>query len=74
MKKLDIPCGEGCVAIIMNEIDLYAIRELLQNESISRKILMDNANRLEKEFDLAAGFIKEPEKPAVDPESNNMPF
>ena len=74
MKKLDIPCGENCVAIIMNQLELKTISDLLHSESFDKELLSDYAKRFEKEFNQAAGLIKEPEPPTAAPESTVVPF
>jgi hypothetical protein len=78
MKKLDIPCGEECVAIIMNKVELKTISDLLHSESFEKELMSDYAKRFEKEFNQAAGLVKEPEKPAqlpaVPEEFADVPF
>jgi hypothetical protein len=78
MKKLDIPCGEGCAAIIMERHELKTISELLYAESFDKEITARYAKRFEKEFNQAAGLVKEPENPAQPPavpkESADAPF
>jgi hypothetical protein len=74
MKRLDIPCGEGCVAIVMDNLEFETISNLLKRESSTAQALADYAKRLENEFNLATGLIKEPEKPKADPESADVPF
>jgi hypothetical protein len=74
MKKLDIPCGEGCAAVIMEKHEIEAVSRLLHGRALSKEIEAYSAKLFEKEFNLAAGLIKEPEKPTADTESADAPF
>ena len=74
MKKLDIPCGEGCAAILMKKHEIDTISKLLRRESLSKEIEPHCAGLFEKEFNQAAGLIKEPEPPTAAPESTVVPF
>jgi hypothetical protein len=69
MKKLDIPCGEGCVAIILDKIELETISDLIHSESSNKELMADYAKRFEKEFNQAVGLVKEPKSlPAMPDE------
>lgn len=63
MKKLDTPCGEECVAIVMNKTEVKTISDLLHNESFDRGVMLDYAKHFEKEFNKVCGLVKEPENP-----------
>jgi hypothetical protein len=36
MKKLDIPCGEGCAAVIMEKHEIEAVSGLLHGRALSK--------------------------------------
>jgi hypothetical protein len=75
MKKLDIPCGDGCVAIVMEQHEVRTISDLLHNESFQRRLSSEYAKNLENDFNLTAGLKKEPEQAAAEPEiAGDVPF
>jgi hypothetical protein len=77
MKKLDIPCGEGNIAIILEEQEIHSFAEFLSHERIIKQAVANCAVMAEKEFNLIAGLIKETpeEKPYVVPEGpGSIPF
>jgi hypothetical protein len=75
MKKLDVPCGEGNVAAIMEKGEMETIADLLHQESLYKRASAHCAEAMEKEFRLIAGLEKkEPEKPEVQPSFEDTPF
>jgi hypothetical protein len=74
MKKLDIPCGEGNMAVIMNQSEMKLISNFLHSEATFKWASAHCAEAMEKEFNLAAGIVREPEKPTADTELTDAPF
>jgi hypothetical protein len=75
MKKLDIPCGEGNVAVIMDKREMEVIADLLSHEALYKRATAHCADAMEKEFRLIAGLEKkEPEKPEVQSDFEDTPF
>jgi hypothetical protein len=75
MKKLDVPCGEGNIAIIMEEGEMKVIADLLFHEALYKRATAHCADAMEKEFRLIAGLEKkEPEKPEVQSSFEDTPF
>jgi hypothetical protein len=74
MKKLDIPCGDGNVAIIMDKGEMEVIADLLSHESVYKRVIANCTEAMEKEFRMIAGLEKkEPEKPE-EPDFETTPF
>jgi hypothetical protein len=74
MKKLDIPCGEGNVAVIMEKGEMEVIADLLSHEASYKQATAHCAKAMETEFKLIAGLEKkEPEK-SEEPNFEDTPF
>jgi hypothetical protein len=74
MKKLDIPCGEGNIAIILEKQEICFFAEFLSSERICKQAAAYCAEMREKEFRLIAGLIEEPKKEPGNFESELTPF
>jgi hypothetical protein len=75
MKKLDIPCGEGNVAVIMDKGEMEVIADLLSHEALCKWATAHCAETMEKEFRQIAGLEKkEPEKPEIQPGFEDVSF
>jgi hypothetical protein len=74
MKKLDIPCGEGNVVVIMEKGEMEVIADLLSHETLYKQATAHCAKAMEEEFKLIAGLEKkEPEK-SEEPSFEDTPF
>jgi hypothetical protein len=76
MKKLDIPCGEGNVAVIMEKDEMELIADLLYHEMLFKRATAHCAEAMEKEFKRIAGLEKEKPEAKTDevPDIEDTPF